>query len=149
MQYLKIEDGKVTKTINNIRREFSTTSFPNGGVPEAKWLEEQKLVAVTDPQLSSHRDKVEDVEPFEKDGKWYTKKVTPYVDDTPAPTTEEKWSGVRNIRNQKLSDTDWTRMDDVTITNSKKEEYKTYRQALRDITKQSDPDKITWPTEPS
>ena len=147
MQYLKIEDGKVTKTINNIRREFSTTSFPNGGVPEAKWLEEQKLVAVTDPQLSSHRDKVEDVEPFEKDGKWYTKKVTPYVDDTPAP--EEKWAGVRNIRNRKLIDTDWTRMDDVTITNSKKEEYKTYRQALRDITTQSDPDNITWPTEPS
>lgn len=148
MQYLKIEDGKVTKTINNIRREFSTTSFPNG-VPEKKWLEEQKLVAVTEPQLADHRDKVETVDPFEKDGKWYTTKVTAYVDDTPAPTTEEKWNNVRNVRNQKLKDTDWTRMDDVDITDSKKEEYKTYRQALRDITKQADPDKVTWPTEPS
>ena len=27
--------------------------------------------------------------------------------------------------------------------------WKTYRQALRDVTKQSDPDKITWPSEPS
>ena len=27
--------------------------------------------------------------------------------------------------------------------------WKTYRQALRDITKQSDPDNITWPTKPS
>ena len=148
MQYLKIEGGKVTKTINNIRREYSTTSFPNG-VPEAKWLEEQKLVAVTEPQLASHRDKVEDVDAYEKDGKWYTKKVTPYVDDTPAPTTEEKWANIRQQRFEKLRMTDWTRFDDVTITNSKKTEYETYRQALRDITKQSDPDKITWPTEPS
>ena len=97
MQYLKIEGGKVTKTINNIRREYSTNSFPNG-VPETKWLEEQKLVAVTDPQLASHRDKVEDVDAYEKDGKWYTKKVTPYVDDTPAPTTEEKWANIRQQR---------------------------------------------------
>ena len=67
MQYLKIEDGNVTKTIDNIKREYPTTSFPNGGVPETSWLEEQNLVAVTEPQLSSHRDKVEDVEPFKKD----------------------------------------------------------------------------------
>ena len=148
MQYLKIEDGKVTKTIDNIRTEFSTTSFPNG-VPEDAWLTAQSLVAVTEPQLSDHRDKVEDVDPFQTDGKWYTKKVTAYVDDTPTPTTEEKWAVVRDIRNTKLNDSDWTRMDDVTITDSKKEEYKTYRQALRDITKQADPDKVVYPTEPS
>ena len=133
MQYLKIEDGKVTKTINNIKREYPTTCFPNGGVPETTWLEEQKLVAVTEPQLADHRDKVEIVDPFEKDGKWYTTKVTAYVDDTPAPTTEEKWHNVRNIRNQMLKDSDWTRMDDADITDSKKTEYATYRQALRDL----------------
>ena len=37
--------------------------------------------------------------------------------------------------------------DDVPLTT--KEKWRDYRQQLRDITKQADPFKITWPTEPS
>ena len=40
-------------------------------------------------------------------------------------------------------------MEDYPISKEKKEEMKTYRQALRDITKQkSFPDTIIWPTKP-
>tara|TARA_B000000532_G_C18747314_1_gene353831 strand:+ start:501 stop:770 length:270 start_codon:yes stop_codon:yes gene_type:complete len=59
--------------------------------------------------------------------------------------TEIKWAGVRLIRNEKLKLTDWRAGSDLTLS----DEWKTYRQALRDVPTQSDPDNITWPTEPT
>ena len=56
-----------------------------------------------------------------------------------------KWQQVRETRNQKLFLTDWRASSDLTISDA----WKTYRQALRDVPTQSDPDNITWPTEPS
>ncbi len=56
-----------------------------------------------------------------------------------------KWQRIREIRNQKLLQTDWRASSDVTLSDA----WKTYRQALRDVPTQSDPDNITWPTEPS
>ena len=49
---------------------------------------------------------------------------------------------------------DWTQFNDSPLTDAKKDEWKTYRQALRDITSsQPTPNielsNITWPTEPS
>ena len=56
-----------------------------------------------------------------------------------------KWQRIREIRNQKLLQTDWRASSDLTLSDA----WKTYRQALRDVPTQSDPDNITWPTEPS
>ena len=56
-----------------------------------------------------------------------------------------KWVGVRAQRNIKLQESDWRASSDLTLS----DDWKNYRQALRDITTQSDPDNITWPTEPS
>ena len=64
---------------------------------------------------------------------------------TDAEILAQKWEGVRNERNQKLSQTDWRAGSDITLPDA----WKTYRQALRDVPTQSDPDNITWPTEPS
>ena len=45
-----------------------------------------------------------------------------------------------------LSETDWRASSDLTMS----DEWRTYRQALRDITSQEGfPNDITWPTEPS
>jgi len=52
---------------------------------------------------------------------------------------------VRSERDQKLKDTDWMGMSDVTMST----EWATYRQALRDVPAQAGfPHTITWPTEP-
>lgn len=52
---------------------------------------------------------------------------------------------VREERNTRLSDTDWTANSDVTMST----EMTAYRQALRDISSQDGfPDNITWPTKP-
>jgi len=57
---------------------------------------------------------------------------------------------LRIRRNKKLTDCDWTRLDDNGLSNSKKTEWATYRQALRDLpANTSDSSDPTWPTEPS
>jgi hypothetical protein len=61
-------------------------------------------------------------------------------------TQEEMWKEVRLKRDVLLKASDWTQMPDVTLTN--KEAWAVYRQALRDITNQSDPFNIAWPTAP-
>ena len=64
---------------------------------------------------------------------------------TDAEILAQKWERVRIERNGKLKVTDWRASSDVTLSDA----WKTYRQALRDVPTQSDPDSITWPTEPS
>ena len=52
---------------------------------------------------------------------------------------------VRSERDQKLKDTDWMGMSDVTMST----EWANYRQALRDVPSQTGfPNTITWPSEP-
>jgi hypothetical protein len=58
------------------------------------------------------------------------------------------WSGVRNSRDKKLQETDYTQLADAPLTQGDKSNWATYRQALRDITKQADPKNIVWPQEP-
>ena len=56
----------------------------------------------------------------------------------------DKWENVRSQRDRKLAETDYLALSDNTLaTNMKK-----YRQDLRDVPTQSDPDDITWPTKP-
>lgn len=95
--------------------------------------------------------------------KWYTKYVLgpvfidQVVDGVTTTAAEqeaayktmkdtEQATNVRNSRNQKLKDSDWTQIADSTAD---KEAWATYRQALRDITNQEGfPWTITWPDAP-
>ena len=56
----------------------------------------------------------------------------------------DKWDNVRRERNQKLAETDYLALGDNTLS----ADMKKYRQDLRDVPTQSDPDNITWPTKP-
>ena len=64
------------------------------------------------------------------------------------------WDDLRTQRNNKLAETDWRASSDLTLS----DEWKAYRQALRDITKDlTDSDVVAdkffedlvWPSEPS
>lgn len=57
------------------------------------------------------------------------------------------WADVRRRRDGFLSHSDWTQLPDVPLTT--KEAWATYRQELRDITTQTDPLNIIWPTAPN
>jgi hypothetical protein len=67
-------------------------------------------------------------------------------------------TNIRGERDGNLAASDWTQMADSPLSNSKKAEWATYRQELRDFpdgkTKQSEftkdsDDRIVWPTQPS
>ena len=58
--------------------------------------------------------------------------------------TAEKWKRVRADRNKRLAETDYLALSDQTLS----AEMSTFRQALRDVPTQTDPDNITWPTKP-
>ena len=59
-----------------------------------------------------------------------------------------QWNEVRSERNRLLTECDWTQMSDTPISGSKLTEWQAYRQSLRDITSQSNPFEIIWPTKP-
>lgn len=98
-------------------------------------------------------------------GKWYTKYVLgPIFTDRPATETEpamtaaeqeaaykaqkddEQANVVRNDRNRRLAECDWTQLPDSPVD---KDIWAIYRQALRDVTKQAGfPWTIDWPEAP-
>jgi hypothetical protein len=98
-------------------------------------------------------------------GKWFTKYVLgPVFTDRPATATEpaqtaaqqetaykaqkdaEQAKSVRDTRNQKLKDSDWTQVADAPVD---KAAWAAHRQALRDITAQQGfPWTVTWPEAP-
>ena len=67
-----------------------------------------------------------------------------WADGAPA----RRMANLREQRNQLLAETDWMGNSDVTMS----ADWKTYRQALRDITKTTPADdalsNITWPKKP-
>ena len=75
-------------------------------------------------------------------------------DKIAALDTEEAMKLLRVERDTRIAKTDWRASSDLTLTDA----WKTYRQALRDITTQTpkldsyyelDLTSVTWPTEPS
>ena len=66
---------------------------------------------------------------------------------------EDEWVRIRFERQNLLFSSDWTQANDSPLTDAQKEEWRTYRQALRDVsTAQSSVQRyedIVWPTEPT
>jgi hypothetical protein len=93
------------------------------------------------------------------DGKWYTKYVLgPIFTDNDSGTAaeqeaaykarrdSEQATNVRNDRNNRLSESDWTQVEDSQVD---KAAWATYRQALRDVPTQAGfPWDVAWPTQP-
>tara|TARA_R100001510_G_C7574996_1_gene150058 strand:- start:11 stop:397 length:387 start_codon:yes stop_codon:yes gene_type:complete len=83
--------------------------------------------------------------------KWNGTKVVDYDDYITGQNTAE----VRQKRNILLKDSDWTQMPDSPLTDSKKTEWATYRQQLRDMmasytdSKENTVESTTFPTEPT
>ena len=64
--------------------------------------------------------------------------------------TDLEWAVAKEKarRNNYLAESDWTQVTDNGMSSSKKDEWKTYRQELRDLDTSTDPNNITWPTKP-
>ena len=81
--------------------------------------------------------------------RWDGSKIVKDDDALAAYQLAEKWKQVRHDRDRLLNETDWIVTKAKETSTNIPAAWKTYRQALRDVPSQSDPDNITWPTKPS
>ena len=159
MQIAIIKDNKVEK-IGEHRELFKNVAFPKSG-PPADWMTENSVMPVTlsrsyDPMTQ----KSTSVDPYIEDNVVYLHKIEALTDsEKTAAQTEannRQAESQRTERNRRLAETDWMACSDVTMSN----DWKTYRQALRDLPKHSNwpnlkvPDMDgsgdnDWPTKPS
>jgi len=159
MNYRIRSTGEV-KTQGDIRKLHPNTSLPrvwDESICEALGID----VIFEGPQASggdqyqfSQAAGIEEI-----NGKWYTKYVLGPIftdnDEATAAQQEaaykatkdaEQAKAVRDDRNKRLADCDWTQLADSTAD---KAAWATYRQALRDITSQGEfPWNVTWPVQP-
>lgn len=145
---IRIRDTGAVVTHSEFRALFPNTGFP----PQ---LTEEIIndfggdVVFEGPQAQptryqvAFRDGVEQI-----DGKWYTKYSVADMDaEAIAAKDAEQAKAVREQRNTKLKDTDWTQVADAPVD---KAAWATYRQALRDISAQQGfPWDVQWPEMPA
>ena len=159
MQIAKIKDNKVEE-IGEHKALFPNVGFP-GGLPTESWMSENSVMPVTVFRpYNGLTEKSTSVDPYIEDGVVYLHKIEALDDSqkAAAQTARDNSSAesTRAERNRRLAETDWMANSDVTMTDA----WKTYRQALRDITKHSNwpylkipaPDgsgENDWPVKPS
>ena len=82
------------------------------------------------------------------DGQWYTKYSVVDMDaETIAAKDAEQAKSVRDQRNTKLAECDWTQLADAPVDQAA---WSTYRQVLRDVPTQSGfPWEVQWPDQPA
>ena len=139
MQIAIIKDNAV-ETMGEHRELFSNVSFPATG-PSSDWMSENSVM----PLIRYHSyniltEKLVDVNPYIESGVVYLTKVEALTDSekTAAQTARDNATAEENRaeRNRRLAETDWMANSDVTMSDN----WKTYRQALRDL-----PTHSNWP----
>ena len=135
-------------TEQQFRSDNKNTSFPQVLTPEIidsfgydPVLEGPQATTVP-PYQSSQRDGVVEI-----NGQWFTKYVAVEPDDDgKARMDAEQAKRVREDRNKRLADCDWTQLSDAPVDATA---WAAYRQQLRDVTAQAGfPWEVVWPEAP-
>lgn len=151
--YLKLENDNIIYpySIQDLKLEHSNVSFPRNLTEE---ILQRYSVYKVHPKNSGvesdyTKDQREDT-PILSGSIYVQNWIVTDVDQTTIEKREEiKWKEVRQERNKRLKETDWTQLPDSPVTGSKLTEWEAYRQELRDITDQVNPFHIKWPDIPS
>lgn len=149
--YVKLNNGVVEKfpyTIGDLRKENPNVSFPrvlNNEVLSQFGVASVKEQANPDTDRFSYavkRDLPELV-----NGEWVMLwDVVQKTEEEIAKDNDKKAIKIRDLRNNKLTATDWTQVADAPVD---KAAWANYRQALRDIPSQDGfPWNVTWPESP-
>lgn len=141
------EEGTVV-SVSDYREMFPNTSFPASG-PDVKFLQENSCLPVcVFKAYDSLTEKLASAPPYIEDGQVFTIAVEPLTNSEIEANTESQWAKIRSQRDLLLSSCDWTQLPDVPFVEQARQEWATYRQALRDVTSQADPYNIEWPVAP-
>jgi hypothetical protein len=147
---IRLRSNGAVMTESELRRYCQENGGPSWGQTTPEVLEALGADPVFEgPQAqptryqTAFRDGVEEV-----NGKWYTKhSVADMGDEAKAVADAATAKSVREQRNQKLKDSDWSQGKD--IPDAVSTPWAAYRQALRDVPAQSGfPWDITWPAQP-
>ena len=139
MQIAKIKDNKV-EAVGEHKVLFPNTSFPASG-PPADWMTQNSVLPVTVFRTyNGLTEKSTSVDPYIEDNVVYLQKIESLTNSEKTTAQSAKDAAAaestRAERNTRLADSDWMACSDVTMSY----DWKTYRQALRDITTHSN-----WP----
>lgn len=156
MKYRNRTSGHIYNSIFEIQQQFPNVSFPMNWTEETYDFANVDLVAeVAEPPVTSVYNKMEYAGIQQVNGQWTEvwNEVPKYSDPTEQAEwidscTLSQWYTVREQRDALLKATDYTQLPDTPITQNCRSSFVTYRQALRDITVQSDPYNIVWPIMP-
>jgi hypothetical protein len=149
--YVKIENGEIKKypyTINELLSDYSNVSFPTTLTDEL--LESFEVYSVQETLYEfDYTKNYQELSP-QLSGSVYvqTWNITDASEEEINTRIDEKWGEVRETRNLLLQQSDWTQFQDSPIIGSKLTEWQTYRQQLREITSQTNPFNLSWPTRP-
>ena len=148
MKYIRVENNTVVGNPRELPISYNNISnfnlLDNAGLKLHGWFPYRIVYAhVTDDLLLDNSDIV-----IEENEVVEYQKTRPKTQNEFNMEIQSNWISIRNIRNQKLLESDWTQLADAPFTSIKKEEWKQYRQALRDITLQESPFSINWPIKP-
>lgn len=133
---------KYPYTLRELYQDFPATSFPEIITESALEGKNVYIVEKTQkPSVDSYTKYAKDSAVLQKDGLWKQEWNVVNL------TQEQAEKNVRDARNNLLSSSDWTQVNDAPVNQTV---WSTYRQELRDIPQQSGfPYNINWPTPPS
>lgn len=151
MIYLKVKEDETIEypySINQLKNDYPNTSFPDNITNDV--LLEYGIHTVINVNIGYDIDKnYKETTPILIEGKYYQNWIIVDVSaEGIEQKTNNKWSEVRSMRNQYLTETDWTQLFDSPLAGKSKEKWLHYRQSLRNVTKQEDPFNIIWPLKP-
>ena len=126
-------------------------AYPNVSLPEIlsdeSLIEWDMHVVQPTPIPVDHTKNITEGTPTLIDGIYYKSWVqTDAASEEISYRIENQWETVRIQRNELLTECDWTQLSD--IPSETKEAWTIYRQALRNITTQTNPFNIEWPVKP-
>lgn len=146
--YLKYKDSTITYPYspNQLAIDNPNVSFPTfiGDEMLIEW-DVCKVQPVDAP--NDYTKNISEGTPIQTDGIWYQNWVS--VDASNVEISQRlqiQWNIVREQRDLLLSECDWTQLADSPQKDNN--DWKNYRQSLRDITNQSNPFNINWPVKP-
>ena len=146
--YLRIINDTINYpySVNDLRESYPNVSLP-AELSDGALIEWDMYVVIPTLMPNDYTKNITEGTPTLIDGKYY--QTWNQVNASEAEISyriENQWEEVRVLRNQLLTECDWTQLAD--ISSEIKEAWIVYRQALRNITTQTNPFSIEWPAKP-
>lgn len=149
MAYINTITGQYSLSAADVRAAHPNTSFPADAAGfEAAIVDLGYAVVQPTPEpVITYTQNLAEGAPAESDGAyqqtWVISDATP---QEVAQRIDNQSASVRQERNQRLADCDWTQLPDAPVDAAV---WVTYRQALRDVTGQPGfPWEVVWPEQP-